>query len=485
MASQLRLAAAISFPTLSAAFDALNHRRRKGILQTSTDRTHQRDTHPRRWAFLSCSVAYASSGGTESAVAKSAGGEAAKKGEELRAKLESALQALGPRRITGNYENRLKSCAAPEKVFEYFASIADKRTKDRFMNKDDFVNAIIPYNFFKPSETSASLEAVPGAGGMSVFDVADSNKDGRISFAEFLFFTTLLSTPANDFELAFRLFGKTANEGSSASTAKRREASVTYDEFVKLMTTMIKRSPRGGRYRSAALGSSGMKLPDGRGVSFNDSPEAVCKECLSGTLGDHLFGKTRDRPLPWHKFDELLFLLHEEVLFIEFNRCGDVQGRSKDASLSASEFARLFVGFVLPAQMENLAERIRTLTFRNERVTFADYLAFDKCVRKIDDFKTAVRLTEGDRGLTRECLASVLNILSRDVESDRDFGPLVDVVFRVFDVDGSGSLEFHEFFTLLKHRQSYFNFPEYGFGSKIEQLAGCVKTMYHIVAAKG
>jgi hypothetical protein len=46
--------------------------------------------------------------------------------------------------VSGNYENRLRRHSAPEKVFEYFASVNIDGTW--YMTPDDFIRAITPYN---------------------------------------------------------------------------------------------------------------------------------------------------------------------------------------------------------------------------------------------------------------------------------------------------------------------------------------------------
>ena len=45
----------------------------------------------------------------------------------------------------GNYENRIRRHANPEKVFEYFASVTGD-DGEVYMTPEDFVRAVTPYN---------------------------------------------------------------------------------------------------------------------------------------------------------------------------------------------------------------------------------------------------------------------------------------------------------------------------------------------------
>eukprot|EP01138_Halocafeteria_seosinensis_P009759 gb/GECG01009970.1/.p1 GENE.gb/GECG01009970.1/~~gb/GECG01009970.1/.p1 ORF type:complete len:528 (+),score=62.20 gb/GECG01009970.1/:1-1584(+) len=53
--------------------------------------------------------------------------------------------------VFGEYENRIRFHSAPAKVFEYFASVHNEKTKQSFMVPQDVLRAIIPYNPHVPA----------------------------------------------------------------------------------------------------------------------------------------------------------------------------------------------------------------------------------------------------------------------------------------------------------------------------------------------
>eukprot|EP00386_Alphamonas_edax_P004509 GDKI01014222.1.p1 GENE.GDKI01014222.1~~GDKI01014222.1.p1 ORF type:complete len:449 (-),score=88.24 GDKI01014222.1:22-1368(-) len=390
-----------------------------------------------------------------------------------------------PDRVRGNYENRIKFGSNPEKVFDYFANARDPQTLTKYMTREDFINALLPFPFFagdtkkeeeeeggKEEEKgeqdhasvyrSKAIQQLYGEQFTSFFDVADSNKDNQFSYGEFLVFSTLVSSPPAHFHLAFKLF-------TSESIPPTGEVTLSRDEFVDMLTAMIKRSPRGKYHRSTK--HTHVNMPDGRGVQCKTEGSELCREALDGHLSVLLFGADGSKRLRWSDFEFLLIALHEELLFDEFKRFGDVQGEGVDASLSSSEFARMCEDFVAPNRMEQMADRISHLEFKDERVTFGDLLAFDKCIRNIEKLRTAVTLAVGSQGLNREALIKVLQTITAD--KGRDFAPLVDVLFRVFDTDQSGYLEEHEFFGLLKHRLSFCEFDSTPLDDKVHILREC------------
>ncbi|KAF1328020.1 Calcium-binding atopy-related autoantigen-like protein, partial [Globisporangium splendens] len=177
-------------------------------------------------------------------------------------------------KTVGNYENRLRKFSAPERVFEYFSSVEidkqfymtredlaraitpytyrsgaplasknikfnpkanagkpPKETVDAYTNlvKELFletvevtaadVNALLAFreeNQIDFEITNAEFDQfVVIHGGpvrtKSFFDLVDADGDGLISYAEYMFFNTLLAIPERQFELAFKMFDSDGN----------------------------------------------------------------------------------------------------------------------------------------------------------------------------------------------------------------------------------------------------------------------------------
>ncbi|KAM0841024.1 hypothetical protein ACQ4PT_059284 [Festuca glaucescens] len=116
------------------------------------------------------------------------------------------------RRVFFNYEKRIRLLSPPEKIFEYFSSVR-KPDGELFMLPADLMRAVVPV--FPPSESNLVREGRlrgernPGelhCAPSKFFALFDTNTDGLISFAEYIFFVTLLSIPESNFSAAFKMF---------------------------------------------------------------------------------------------------------------------------------------------------------------------------------------------------------------------------------------------------------------------------------------
>ncbi|KAL6974037.1 hypothetical protein U1Q18_028220 [Sarracenia purpurea var. burkii] len=116
------------------------------------------------------------------------------------------------RKVFFKYEKRIRMQSPPEKVFEYFASIRTP-SGEMLMTPADLMRAVVPV--FPPSgsnrirEGSLKGEWAPGelhCAPSSFFMLFDTNNDGLISFAEYIFFVTILNIPESSFSVAFKMF---------------------------------------------------------------------------------------------------------------------------------------------------------------------------------------------------------------------------------------------------------------------------------------
>uniref|UniRef100_A0A0G4HNX1 EF-hand domain-containing protein n=1 Tax=Chromera velia CCMP2878 TaxID=1169474 RepID=A0A0G4HNX1_9ALVE len=463
-----------------------------------------------------------------------------------------------PMRVRGNYENRIKFASTPEKVFEYFASFKDPDTKKHYMTLRDFMESVLPWNFgpfcsrdLKEQEEMVenALKAAQGKtdntklkamGVESFMELVDHNRDGRISFAEYLFFTTLMTTKLDDFRTGFKLY----SSPTPPPNASDSEIALTKDEFVRLMVTMICVNPRGRQQKHTKSEKiPGVALPDPRGVHLDESVFELCGNCLKGKLGVVLFGNDGDESLSFEKFSGVFRGLKKDLLFQEVFRAsgGDLEGTGEEARISPAAMGLLLIHFVPPSKMETLARRVGSLELSEEKkISFGDVVEFDKCIYKLGQLRTAVELLDGSGGLTRATLERALRALasggggkgsqsgpssdgansggqgdasassassppasfslfswgggSKKQEAaappapqpvpqpprhQRDFREIVDVVFRVFDFDGSGTLAEDEFFALIVQRGTAFRvFDEPLWIRRARGIAKCAKKVY-------
>ena len=120
------------------------------------------------------------------------------------------------------YENRIRVYSTPDKIIQYFATlkvINEPGESEVFMTPQDFVwfitrNEKQPENLgldqytikcFDGKKTAQEREKFADEG--SIFYTL--GECGLISFLDYIFLTTVLSTPQKNFEVAFKMFDLT------------------------------------------------------------------------------------------------------------------------------------------------------------------------------------------------------------------------------------------------------------------------------------
>ncbi|KAG7021189.1 Calcium uptake protein, mitochondrial [Cucurbita argyrosperma subsp. argyrosperma] len=330
------------------------------------------------------------------------------------------------RRVFFNYEKRIRIQSPPEKVFEYFASI---HTVDGeiFMTPSDLMRAIVPV--FPPSESNrvregflrgerrvhGELYCVPS----KFFMLFDTNNDGLISFAEYIFFVTLLSIPETSFSVAFKMFDIDNN------------GEIDREEFKKVMGLMRKQNRQGAHHR------------DGRRLGVK-----ACVE--NGGLVEYFFGQDGNGSLHHDKFVQFLRQLHDEILKLEFSHY-DFKSRG---SISAKDFALSIVASADINHIDKLLDRVEALNkehhFKNIRITYEEFKHFAELRKKLEPFSLAIfsygkvngELTKQDfqRAASHVCGVSITS-------------NVVDIIFHIFDANGDGDLSSDEFVRVIQRRE--------------------------------
>ncbi|XP_022143166.1 calcium uptake protein, mitochondrial-like [Momordica charantia] len=329
------------------------------------------------------------------------------------------------RRVFFNYEKRIRIQSPPEKVFEYFASVHTPEG-EIFMTPADLMRAIVPV--FPPSESNrvregflrgerihGELYCVPS----EFFMLFDINSDGLISFAEYIFFVTLLSIPESSFSVAFKMFDIDNN------------GEIDREEFKKVMALMRKQNRQGARHR------------DGRRLGMK-----VCVE--NGGLVEYFFGQDGKGSLHHDKFVQFLRQLHDEILRLEFSH----YDFKSQGSISAKDFALSMVASADINHIDKLLDRVEALNkepqFRNIRITYEEFKDFAELRKKLESFSLAIfsygkvngELTKQDfqRAASHVCGVSI----TRNV---------VDIIFHIFDANGDGDLSSDEFVRVIQRKE--------------------------------
>ncbi|KVI00510.1 Calcium-binding EF-hand [Cynara cardunculus var. scolymus] len=308
-------------------------------------------------------------------------------------------------------------------VFEYFAS---QRSPDGepFMTPSDLMRAVVPV--FPPSEASHIREgSLKGEWAPSelhcppskFFMLFDTNNDGLISFAEYIFFVTLLSIPETSFSIAFKMFDLD-NNGSYSKTTNRE---IDKEEFKKVMALMRAQHRQGSRHRD------GLRI----GLKVKTHVE-------NGGLLEYFFGKDGKSCLAHGKFTQFLKDLQNEILLLEFAHY-DYKSRG---TISAKDFALSMVASADMRHINKFLDRVDQLNdepnLKNIRITFEDFKNFAKLRTQLRPLSLAIFSYGKVNGLLTK----------------QDFHRAIEqTIYYVFDVNQDGSLSWEEFLRVLQRRE--------------------------------
>lgn len=296
--------------------------------------------------------------------------------------------------------------SSPEKVFQYFASI--QKDGQRFMTPRDFVRSITPFLGGDASaNVSSSSDNLPAAF-QRVVSVADPDGDGLISFAEYVFFTSLLSIPRKYFKTAFRLMDR------------NRDDSVDAEEFRKVLKVVQSRNP----------------ILQAARVSVDTLDSAVQ---LPGW-----FGADGSRTLTLEQFQSFLDDLHGAVREVYFENLD----RDRDGFIGAREFALSLVNFASVKDLPRFGERVARLPASLDvRVSLREFADWKTVLESVDEIDEAMTFVAG-RG--EEFSVQQLKRVARAVTGIELKDEHLAVVLAVFDADGNGKLSSAEFWDVLR-----------------------------------
>lgn len=330
------------------------------------------------------------------------------------------------------YENRIRHFSTPDKVFRYFATLQvshvhanGSESHEIFMTPDDFLRSMTPgikqpdglgldqFKKYDPKNVHMKLELALDED--SIFYKLGSS--GLITFSDYIFLLTVLSTSRRHFEIAFRMFDLNG------------DGDVDSDEFEKVATLIRQQTSIGSRHRDHA--NTGHIY---RGVN--------------SALTTYFFGESKDEKLTIEKFLDFQHQLQKEILSLEFVR----KGPNDDGKITEGDFTELLLAYAgyPPKKKSRIIKHVKK-TFKENRqgISKEDYLCFFHFLNNINDVDTALTFYHiAGASIDAITLKHVARTVAHVELSDH----VIAVVFCIFDENGDGQLSNREFVAVMKNR---------------------------------
>uniref|UniRef100_A0A3Q3N2G4 Calcium uptake protein 1, mitochondrial n=1 Tax=Mastacembelus armatus TaxID=205130 RepID=A0A3Q3N2G4_9TELE len=320
------------------------------------------------------------------------------------------------------YENRIRAYSTPDKIFRYFATlkvINEHGDAEVYMTPQDFIRSITP-NEKQPENLGLDQFIVKRYDGKKIAQEREKFADedsifytlgecGLISFSDYIFLTTVLSTPQRNFEIAFKMFDLNG------------DGEVDLEEFEQVQSIIRSQTSMGMRHRD-------------RSTTGNTLKTAGC----SSALTTYFFGEDLKGKLTIGSFLEFQRKLQHDVLKLEFERNDPTDGRITE---------RQFGGMLLAysgVQSRKLKQMQKDLT-----VFFIFSLNFFTFLKNVNDVDTALSFYHmAGASIDKVTMKQVARTVAKVELSDH----VCDVVFALFDCDGNGELSNKEFIAIMKQR---------------------------------
>ncbi|ELK09546.1 Calcium-binding atopy-related autoantigen 1 [Pteropus alecto] len=319
------------------------------------------------------------------------------------------------------YENRIRAYSTPDKIFRYFATlkiINEPGESEVFMTPQDFVRSITP-NEKQPENLGLDQYIIKRFDGKKFAQEREKFADegsifytlgecGLISFSDYIFLTTVLSTPQRNFEIAFKMFDLNG-DGEVQS-------------IIRSQTSM------------------GMRHRD-RPTTGNTLKSGLCSALTTYFFGADLKGK-----LTIKNFLEFQRKLQHDVLKLEFERHDPVDGR-----ITERQFGGMLLAYsgVQSKKLTAMQKQLKKHFKEGKGLTFQEVENFFTFLKNINDVDTALSFYHmAGASLDKVTMQQVARTVAKVELSDH----VCDVVFALFDCDGNGELSNKEFVSIMKQR---------------------------------
>ncbi|XP_008834853.1 calcium uptake protein 1, mitochondrial isoform X6 [Nannospalax galili] len=327
------------------------------------------------------------------------------------------------------YENRIRAYSTPDKIFRYFATlkvINEPGETEVFMTPQDFVRSITP-NEKQPEHLGLDQYIIKRFDGKKISQEREKFADegsifytlgecGLISFSDYIFLTTVLSTPQRNFEIAFKMFDLNG------------DGEVDMEEFEQVQSIIRSQTSMGMRHRD-------------RPTTGNTLKSGLCSALTTYFFGADLKGK-----LTIKNFLEFQRKLQHDVLKLEFERHDPVDGR-----ITERQFGGMLLAYsgVQSKKLTTMQKQLKKHFKDGKGLTFQEVENFFTFLKNINDVDTALSFYHmAGASLDKATMQQVARTVAKVELSDH----VCDVVFALFDCDGNGELSNKEFVSIMKQR---------------------------------
>ncbi|CAK9828093.1 Calcium uptake protein 1 homolog, mitochondrial, partial [Anthophora retusa] len=355
------------------------------------------------------------------------------------------------------YENRIRHYSTPDKVFRYFATlqVVNNDIHEIFMTPDDFLRSITPgikqpdglgldkYKRYDPKNIHMKLELALDED--SIFYKLGSS--GLITFSDYIFLLTVLSTSRRHFEIAFRMFDFNG------------DGDVDSEEFGKVATLIRQQTSIGTRHRDHVTTGNMFK-----GVN--------------SALTTYFFGSNMKGKLTIEKFLEFQQQLQREILSLEFERRSpDENGRITEVDFT--ELLLAYAGYPDKKRSKIIKTVKKRFKENPKGIDKDEYLKFFHFLNNINDVDTALTFYHiAGASIDQATLKHVAKTVAHVDLSDH----VIQVVYTIFDENMDGQLSNKEFVAVMKNRvlRGLEKPKDTGFVKLIESMAKCLKISYNM-----
>ncbi|XP_043452534.1 calcium uptake protein 1, mitochondrial isoform X7 [Prionailurus bengalensis] len=309
------------------------------------------------------------------------------------------------------YENRIRAYSTPDKIFRYFATlkvINEPGESEVFMTPQDFVRSITP-NEKQPEHLGLDQYIIKRFDGKKISQEREKFADegsifytlgecGLISFSDYIFLTTVLSTPQRNFEIAFKMFDLNG------------DGEVDMEEFEQVQSIIRSQTSMGMRHRD-------------RPTTGNTLKSGLCSALTTYFFGADLKGK-----LTIKNFLEFQRKLQHDVLKLEFERHDPVDGK-----ITERQFGGMLLAYsgVQSKKLTAMQKQLKKHFKEGKGLTFQEVENFFTFLKNINDVDTALSfyhmagasLDKGNGELSNKEFVSIMKQrLMRGLEKPKDMG---------------------------------------------------------------